>query len=92
MGNAITEFEDGFERKRFGPVGVKNTTTDLSREGGTLRFEIFKISKLMKSCILMQMGPENHNMTSNVENLTPTLIFETRRRRLKFGVVLRILV
>ena len=55
-----------------------------------LRF--FEISNLTKSCILMQMGSENHNMTSNVENLTPTLVFETRRRRLKFGVVLRILV
>ena len=88
MGNAITEFEDGFDRKRFGPVGVKNTTTDLSREGGTLRFEIFKISKLMKFCILMHMGSENHNMATNVGNLRPTLVFENHPRRLKFGIII----
>ena len=69
MGNATIEFEDGFDRKRFGPVGVKNTTTDLPKEGGTLRFEIFKISILMKFCILMHMGSENKGSASNVGNL-----------------------
>ena len=61
-------------------------------KGGPLGLQFFKISKSMKSCILMQMGSENHNMTSNVENLRPTLVFENRRRRLKFGMVLRILL
>ena len=90
MGNAITEFEDGFDRKRFGPVGVKNTPPIYLEKGGPLGLKFFKISKLMKCCILMQMGSENHNMTSNVENLRPTLVFENRRGRLKFGMVARV--
>ena len=92
IGNTTTEFEDGFDQKRFGPVGVKNFHTDFREEGRTLRFEIFKISKLSNSCIVMRMDSGNDNMNSKVENFRPggpswvTPIFENGRMKLKFGI------